>query len=388
MKYVKLFCVVLFVALLLIACNKECTHQYQSQITLQATCTEEGVETFTCANCQHSYTEPIPILGHSYGPEEIERTATCAEEGIKSAHCTHCGATVNTPIEKKTHMLGTLTVSKEPNCTQEGLGYGDCIVCGAKQIAKTIPTNGVHVFVNTVIQEATCTEMGEGINTCQLCQYSEPCQYEIKDHTYSTPNVLVQVSCTKNGEVEHVCDDCGYSYKETVTAPGHNWSGATCQTAGVCSSCGAIGSKAAHNYVILEDRKASGTFASYRIKKCSTCELQKSEYYTASYVYDLNAIAAELAAYARQKGFTPAIEVFTDYDRKVAYGVWELELPGCGPNQLLKGAKLTIDAIYSELTGNGADLGNRTMHIYVYYTQNGALGAGFFGVYLKTTYHD
>jgi len=388
MKFLRLFCMILCIGLLLIGCEKECTHQYQSQITLQASCIQEGEETFTCTICQHSYTQPVPVLEHCYGPAEIEKAATCAEEGTQSIRCTVCGATESTPIEKIPHILENITVIKEPNCTQEGEGCGDCTVCGAQQVTATIATNDVHVFTNTVIREATCKDVGEGINTCQLCQYSESCQYELKEHNYSMQNILTKVSCTKNGEVEHICANCGDSTIETVAAPGHSWSGATCMTAGVCSACGATGSKANHAYVILEDYTPSTHFAGYRVKKCSTCERQNSEYYTELYTYDLDAIAAEIAAYAEAKGFKPVIEEFHDYNRKIAYSVWELELPGYGPKRILQNAKSMVDSTYRDLTDFGAILGNRAMHIYVYYTQSGAVGSGFFGVYIKTSFYD
>ena len=47
-----------------------------------------------------------------------------------------------------------------------------------------------------------------------------------------------------------------------------------------------------------------------------------------------------------------------------------------------------FDNTYRDLTEGGAILGNRAMHIYVYYTQNGASGGGYFGVYTKTSFYD
>lgn len=39
-------------------------HNYSSEITKQVSCTEHGVKTFTCSNCQDSYEEVIPCEGH------------------------------------------------------------------------------------------------------------------------------------------------------------------------------------------------------------------------------------------------------------------------------------------------------------------------------------
>lgn len=48
-------------------------HQYQSSVTKQATCTEEGIRTYTCA-CGHTYTEPIAPSEHQYEEERIPAT--------------------------------------------------------------------------------------------------------------------------------------------------------------------------------------------------------------------------------------------------------------------------------------------------------------------------
>lgn len=385
MKYVKCFCVIFCIGLLLIACKKECTHQYASQITRQASCVQEGEETFTCSLCQHSYTQAVPVSPHSYEPAEIEKEATCTEEGIQTFSCTGCDATESKPIEKLPHTLENLTVLAEPNCTQEGQGQGDCTVCGALQITEKIPTNDTHVFANTVIREATCTDPGEGTNTCQLCQHSEPCQYELKAHTYNTQNVLTKTSCTKDGTVERICADCGHTAKETVAATGHSWSGATCKTAGVCTACGAKGSKAKHSYVTSENHKPSETFAGYRVKKCSACGKEISEYYTKSHTYDLDAIASKIASHAKSKGFKPVIKKLNEYSGKVAYGVWELDRLG-GPDKLISSAKKWITSTYKEMTEDGAPLGDRELYIYVYYVESGSIGGGYFGVYMKPSF--
>ena len=55
-----------------------CTHEYASEVTTAATCTEDGVETFTCALCGDSYTKTIAATGHNY----VDNT------------CTVCGDTI------------------------------------------------------------------------------------------------------------------------------------------------------------------------------------------------------------------------------------------------------------------------------------------------------
>lgn len=339
---------VIVTALILLMAGCGCQHQW-----LAATCSAPQ----TCQLCGETEGETLP---HTWQDATCSSPKTCtvckAVEGELLPHtwldasCTTprtCSACKTTEGEALGHTWRDATCTTPKTCS----------VCQATEGEKAD-----HTW-----QDATCIVP----KTCSVCKASEG---ELADHDWTG------ATCTKAG----VCSVCGAEGERA----NHAWTGATCTSAGVCSSCGATGSKADHSYVVLEDRKASGTFAGYRVKKCSTCERQKSEYYTESYIYDLNAIAAELAAYAKEKGFKPVVEVFSDYERKVAYGVWELELPGYGPNRLVQSAKAIIDYTYSGLTANGAILGNRAIHIHVYYTQSGAVGGGFFGVYTKTSFYD
>ena len=44
--------------------NAECKHSYSSRITKDPTCTDDGVKTYTCTLCNHSYVEAIKATGH------------------------------------------------------------------------------------------------------------------------------------------------------------------------------------------------------------------------------------------------------------------------------------------------------------------------------------
>ena len=62
-------------------------HQYQSSVTKQATCTEEGIRTYTCA-CGHTYTESIAPSEHQYEEERIP--ATSKADGKVQKVCRVC----------------------------------------------------------------------------------------------------------------------------------------------------------------------------------------------------------------------------------------------------------------------------------------------------------
>ena len=59
-------------------------------ITTEPTCTEEGVNTFTCTVCGATKTEPIAATGHT-PVDEIVTEATCGATGEKNVVCSVCG---------------------------------------------------------------------------------------------------------------------------------------------------------------------------------------------------------------------------------------------------------------------------------------------------------
>lgn len=110
-------------------------HSYKSAVTKAATCTENGIKTFTCSVCKTSYTEPIKATGHTYSSEwTTDKAATCTSEGSKSHHCTVCGAKSGiTTIPKTQHNFGDYVVKQQPTETAEGIEERTCSSCGAKE---------------------------------------------------------------------------------------------------------------------------------------------------------------------------------------------------------------------------------------------------------------
>lgn len=71
------------------------THSYSSKITKEATCTADGVKTFTCS-CGASYTEKIPAKGHTIGDWVITKEPTTSKAGERTQSCTICGQVLKT----------------------------------------------------------------------------------------------------------------------------------------------------------------------------------------------------------------------------------------------------------------------------------------------------
>ena len=120
--------------------NRNHSHYYTSEVTKEPTCTETGIETFTCI-CGATYEEEIPVKEHTLEAHEAKE-ATCAEYGNKEYwECTECkklftdkdGKKETTEdkikVEKKPHTL-TAHEAEEATCTEDGKkAYWECSVC-------------------------------------------------------------------------------------------------------------------------------------------------------------------------------------------------------------------------------------------------------------------
>ena len=116
-----------------------CTHSYTSKITTAATCTANGIKTFTCSKCANSYTQSIAALGHDY-KDSITKAATCTEKGVKTFKCSRCTSSYTQDIAALGH---NWVKSVQPACIEyEGSwdGYSEtkCNRCSASS-KKTIP---------------------------------------------------------------------------------------------------------------------------------------------------------------------------------------------------------------------------------------------------------
>ncbi|MCD7754763.1 MAG: hypothetical protein LUJ09_00265 [Firmicutes bacterium] len=193
------------------------SHSWTSTVTKEATCSSEGVKTYTCSVCGATKTETIPVTSHTYDND-------CDPD------CNVCGAT-----RTVTHSYATVWSS-------DGEGHWhECTICGAKA------DYAAHVA------GAAATE-----TTAQVCTV---CGYEIQaalghTHTFDTSwsqsaeyhwHVCTQKGCYETTDYgKHVYDDdcditcntCGY----TRVAP-HNysdeWRGSAAGHWHACTLCGA-----------------------------------------------------------------------------------------------------------------------------------------------------
>ena len=112
----------------------EHTHSYTSKVTKPATCTEDGVRTYTC-ECGDSYTETIPATGHNYSDFVVTKPATCTEDGVKAKTCANCNDKITETIPATGHKSSGWIVDKAASIGVKGSKHKECTVC--KKVLET-----------------------------------------------------------------------------------------------------------------------------------------------------------------------------------------------------------------------------------------------------------
>ena len=205
------------------------------EVTTPATCTTDGVKTFTCKVCQEKKTEPIKAPGHTV-VEDAAKEPTCTETGLTAGkHCSVCNEVLEaqTVVPAKGHSM-TKTDAKAATCTEPGNSeYYTCGNCGKffsdadgkNEIAKdswVIKALG-HDFTGAWVN----TDAAGHYHKCSRCDATDT----VIKHTFNGK------PCTE----EDSCKDCGY----VKLAGQHTWGEKTytwnesfkCTAATKCDSC-------------------------------------------------------------------------------------------------------------------------------------------------------
>ncbi len=284
-------------------------HTVAAMEAVAATCTRAGSTGGTkCSVCDQVLTQPtvVSALGHSYNNGVVTTPATCSQEGVKTYTCTRTdcdeeqdandhGKTYTEAIEKLPHDFTTnpkIVEAKAPTCTEAGWEeYMTCGVCGAENPnapKKELPALG-HTFeeeddnLSTYTYDETshwkvcgrkgCDEEDAANKTAHAtptnanCTVEEKCVcgYVIKaaaEHSWSD---WAQVEGSNTHE--RSCTVCS-SGKETGECSGGDE--ATCVAKSVCATCKQpYGELGAHN-VDKNTWKTDGTNHWHQCTVCNT----------------------------------------------------------------------------------------------------------------------
>ena len=150
--------------------TKKFDHDWNSgTVTKEATCTEEGIVTYTCENCGDTETINIPRTAHNYIKEQ-QQDATCTKNGYSISVCRTCNAKKKEEIPATGHVKRTLNI-KKPTCKEEGY-TGDvyCQDCGKLLEEGTVIRKKEHIWnAGKVTTVATTTKEGIKTFTCTFC---------------------------------------------------------------------------------------------------------------------------------------------------------------------------------------------------------------------------
>lgn len=146
--------------------------------TKAATCTEDGVKTFTCTECGGTYTVAIPATGHAWG--QWSHDAATAE-----ADATHTRVCANDASHKETKACDfTAQVTQEATLDQAEITTYTCKDCGYSYTKETAPAlAGVTVTVNAV-ENGSVTLAGQDVTAGGSKKFAENGTYTL----VATPN--------------------------------------------------------------------------------------------------------------------------------------------------------------------------------------------------------
>lgn len=178
-----------------------------------ATCTQtgltEGKHCSVCGEVILAQTE-TPALGHNWNNGTITTPATCTENGVMTYTCNNCGETRTAVIEATGHTPVT-DPAVEATCTQEGKTEGrHCSACGLiLKAQETIPALGHRWNDGEITTAPTCTEDGVKTYSCEICSETKTEPVKATGHTVVV-DPAVNATATQEGKTEGShCSVCG-----------------------------------------------------------------------------------------------------------------------------------------------------------------------------------
>ena len=217
------------------------------EVTTPATCTTDGVKTFTCKVCSETKTEPIAALGHAYGEpawnwgedgKTATATFTCTREGC-TAETTGHAQTVTATVSGKQKVA--------PTCTDKGTTtYTATVTFEGKNYSATKDVEDIakiaHTLTATPAKAATCTEPGNNAYwTCDICgqvfkdeQGTQPTTVDAE--TINATGHTPKTDWRTDGDYHwHVCDKCGAVVGDKAA---HTFDTNDCTKDRKCTECG------------------------------------------------------------------------------------------------------------------------------------------------------
>ncbi len=173
-------------------------------VAKEATCVEKGERIYSCANCEETKTEIIPLNPHNNKSFE-EKAATCTEKGwFAYTVCEGCGYSTYTEINALGHSYDKGVATTAATCESAGVMTYTCL-CG-DTYTKAIAAKG-HVYgAWSVSKAATCEDEGEEIRVCSNdTSHTEIRAIKSLGHNYGEWVEMQEPTCAVEGIEERVC---------------------------------------------------------------------------------------------------------------------------------------------------------------------------------------
>ena len=138
-------------------------------VTKAATCTENGIRTYTCAADGETRTEIIPATGHKYGAYTVTKEPTIFAAGTESRECAVCHNREEQEIPKLTAQVKL--VSKTLPMQVKKSVSGQKLIAdkdASDRIASLTTSNGKVVAVNNKIFKITAKKAGKAVITVTM----------------------------------------------------------------------------------------------------------------------------------------------------------------------------------------------------------------------------
>ena len=245
-------------------------------------------DTATCTKAECGYVKPAGQ--HSWNDGEVTTPATCTTDGVKTYTCKVCSETKTEPIKASGHSL-TKVEAVAATCTEGGNNeYYTCSVC--KKVFKADKTTETtvadetlaalgHKLTKTEAKAATCTEAGNNeYYTCGNCGKffsDEAGKNEIAKDSWVTDALDhdftgAWVNTDAAGHY-HKCSRCD----ATDTVIKHTFNGKPCNEEDKCTVCGYVKAAGVHAWGTAEYKWSDDYKSCTATVKCTNCEAVETD---------------------------------------------------------------------------------------------------------------
>ena len=185
-------------------------HNYQVSKKVDATCTADGYDVYTCSNCKDTYTKTTQQkLGHDFSKKIDHKDSTCTVKGFDLYQCSRCNETKKTELALVDHNY-QLTKTVKATCTADGYKEYTCSMCN-KSYQEKLPKTGHDYDMNTEVErvDSTCSTHGHVNYACKVCGDIKTVELDLnpENHSYTETGRDLQY-------IYYKCSECGAEKKE------------------------------------------------------------------------------------------------------------------------------------------------------------------------------